>query len=123
MWSGGDEPRGEITAPVLFQTPLSSVLSDFDSIQKEQKDANGYTEKRAWWLCRFELDQRMKAGRTIKSQYSWVGRDLNAHPPPTPAVGCLPPTPHFPGLQCRGLTALWVQNFLLTSNLNLHSCT
>ncbi|XP_040510871.2 LOW QUALITY PROTEIN: separin isoform X1 [Gallus gallus] len=42
------------------KTPLSSVLSDFDSIQKEQKDANGYTEKRAWWLCRFELDQRMK---------------------------------------------------------------
>uniref|UniRef100_A0A8C9EQA6 separase n=1 Tax=Pavo cristatus TaxID=9049 RepID=A0A8C9EQA6_PAVCR len=44
----------------LTKTPLSSVLSDFDSIQKEQKDASSYTDKRDWWLCRFELDQRMK---------------------------------------------------------------
>uniref|UniRef100_A0A803XV34 separase n=1 Tax=Meleagris gallopavo TaxID=9103 RepID=A0A803XV34_MELGA len=45
----------------LSKTPLSSVLSDFDSIQKEQKDASSYTDKREWWLCRFKLDQRMKS--------------------------------------------------------------
>ncbi|XP_021238121.1 separin isoform X2 [Numida meleagris] len=42
------------------ETPLSSVLRDFDSIQKEQKEASNHTDKRDWWLCRFELDQRMK---------------------------------------------------------------
>lgn len=90
MRSSEDEPRGEITAPVLFQTTLSSVLRDFDSIQKKQKEASSYTDKRDWWLCRYNLDQRMKAGRTITSQYSRVGRDLNAHP--APAVGWLTPT-------------------------------
>ncbi|XP_031458631.1 separin isoform X2 [Phasianus colchicus] len=44
----------------VTKTPLSSVLSDFDSIQKEQKDASSYTDKREWWLSRFKLDQRMK---------------------------------------------------------------
>uniref|UniRef100_A0A8C3LRZ9 separase n=1 Tax=Chrysolophus pictus TaxID=9089 RepID=A0A8C3LRZ9_CHRPC len=44
----------------LTKSPLSSVLSDFDSIQKEQRDASSYTDKREWWLSRFKLDQRMK---------------------------------------------------------------
>ncbi|NXJ06873.1 ESPL1 protein, partial [Odontophorus gujanensis] len=44
----------------LSKTPLSSVLSDFDSIQKDQKETSSYTDKRDWWLCRFELDRRMK---------------------------------------------------------------
>ncbi|XP_072214309.1 separin [Excalfactoria chinensis] len=44
----------------LNKTTMSSVLRDFDSIQKEQKEASSYTDKRDWWLCRFKLDQRMK---------------------------------------------------------------
>lgn len=42
------------------KTTLSSVLRDFDSIQKKQKEASSYTDKRDWWLCRYNLDQRMK---------------------------------------------------------------
>ncbi|NXC43724.1 ESPL1 protein, partial [Penelope pileata] len=49
----------------LTKAPLSSVLSDFDSIQKEQKEASSYTDKKEWWLCRFELDRRMKAGKNL----------------------------------------------------------
>ncbi|NXK00795.1 ESPL1 protein, partial [Corythaixoides concolor] len=45
----------------LSKAPLRSVLSDFDAIQKEQKEANGCTEKQDWWLRRSELDRRMKS--------------------------------------------------------------
>ncbi|NXI66316.1 ESPL1 protein, partial [Anseranas semipalmata] len=45
----------------LTKAPLSSVLSDFDAIQKEQKEASSCTDKRDWWLCRSELDRRMKS--------------------------------------------------------------
>jgi len=66
--------------------------------------------------------------------YRTIGRDLKSHPVPT-AVGWLPtssgcPGPIQPGLghlqgwgthlfgqECRGLTALWVKNYLL-NNLN-----
>ncbi|KAK2510725.1 Espl1, partial [Columba guinea] len=41
-------------------TPLSSVLSDFDAIQKEQKECSACTDKQDWWLRRSELDRRMK---------------------------------------------------------------
>ncbi|KAF1466677.1 Separin, partial [Pygoscelis antarcticus] len=51
----------QITAPFLLQAPLRSVLSDFDAIQKEQKEANSCTEKQDWWLRRSELDRRMKS--------------------------------------------------------------
>ncbi|XP_040395535.1 separin isoform X4 [Cygnus olor] len=44
----------------LTKAPLSSVLSDFDTIQKEQKETSSCTNKRDWWLCRSELDRRMK---------------------------------------------------------------
>ncbi|KAK1211585.1 ESPL1 protein, partial [Pygoscelis papua] len=47
------------TAP--DKAPLRSVLSDFDAIQKEQKEANSCTEKQDWWLRRSELDRRMKS--------------------------------------------------------------
>ena len=54
---------------------------------------------------------------------------------PLPWAGCLPPAqaawgpsnlsvvgaPQLSGQLCRGLTALWVKNFLLKSNLNLFS--
>ncbi|NXL68697.1 ESPL1 protein, partial [Chordeiles acutipennis] len=45
----------------LDKTPLRSVLSDFDAIQKEQKEANSCTDKQDWWLRRSELDRRMKS--------------------------------------------------------------
>ncbi|XP_040395533.1 separin isoform X2 [Cygnus olor] len=45
----------------LTKAPLSSVLSDFDTIQKEQKETSSCTNKRDWWLCRSELDRRMKS--------------------------------------------------------------
>ncbi|XP_067170221.1 separin [Apteryx mantelli] len=45
----------------LTKTPLSSVLSEFDAIQKEQKESSSCTDKRDWWLCRSELDRRMKS--------------------------------------------------------------
>ncbi|KAK2514457.1 Espl1 [Columba livia] len=43
------------------EAPLSSVLSDFDAIQKEQKECSACTDKQDWWLRRCELDRRMKA--------------------------------------------------------------
>ncbi|KAF1565924.1 Separin, partial [Eudyptes schlegeli] len=43
------------------KAPLRSVLSDFDAIQKEQKEANSCTDKQDWWLRRSELDRRMKS--------------------------------------------------------------
>ncbi|NXN98510.1 ESPL1 protein, partial [Rhinopomastus cyanomelas] len=42
------------------KAPLRSLLSDFDSIQKEQKEATSCTDKQDWWLRRSELDRRMK---------------------------------------------------------------
>ncbi|NXE58007.1 ESPL1 protein, partial [Casuarius casuarius] len=45
----------------LTKAPLSSVLSEFDAIQKEQKESSGCMDKRDWWLCRSELDRRMKS--------------------------------------------------------------
>ncbi|NXW51490.1 ESPL1 protein, partial [Nyctiprogne leucopyga] len=45
----------------LNKTPLRSVLSDFEAIQKEQKEANSCTDKQDWWLRRSELDRRMKS--------------------------------------------------------------
>uniref|UniRef100_A0A452HG59 separase n=1 Tax=Gopherus agassizii TaxID=38772 RepID=A0A452HG59_9SAUR len=42
------------------KAPLSSVLGEFDAIQKEQKEFSSCTDKRDWWLGRTELDRRMK---------------------------------------------------------------
>ncbi|NWR39594.1 ESPL1 protein, partial [Tachuris rubrigastra] len=42
------------------QAPLSSILTEFESIQCEQKEANGCTDKQEWWSQRSRLDQRMK---------------------------------------------------------------
>ncbi|XP_053868201.1 separin isoform X1 [Malaclemys terrapin pileata] len=42
------------------KAPLSSVLGEFDAIQKEQKEYSSCTDKRDWWLGRTELDRRMK---------------------------------------------------------------
>ncbi|XP_010282952.1 PREDICTED: separin-like, partial [Phaethon lepturus] len=65
--------------------PLRSVLSDFDTIQKEQKEANGCTEKQDWWLRRSELDRRMKSLiETLETQVlgCWRGVLLPTGPEP-----------------------------------------
>ncbi|NWZ30408.1 ESPL1 protein, partial [Asarcornis scutulata] len=60
-WSSRDEPGAGLMAPFLPQAPLSSVLSDFDTIQKEQKETISCTDNRDWWLWRSKLDRRMKS--------------------------------------------------------------
>ncbi|NWW47836.1 ESPL1 protein, partial [Pedionomus torquatus] len=39
---------------------LSSVLRDFDTILKGQKEANACRDKQDWWLHRSQLEQEMK---------------------------------------------------------------
>ncbi|XP_053907687.1 separin isoform X1 [Cuculus canorus] len=51
-------------APVTIRipkVPLHSLLSEFESILKEQKQVNNCTDNQAWWLRRSELDCRMKS--------------------------------------------------------------
>ncbi|KAM9368190.1 LOW QUALITY PROTEIN: separin [Phaethornis superciliosus] len=50
-----------IRIPPTLNKALLRLLSDFDTIQKEQKEANSCTDKQSWWLRRFELDGRMKS--------------------------------------------------------------
>ncbi|NXX57412.1 ESPL1 protein, partial [Scopus umbretta] len=83
------------TAPVtvriptaLSKAPLHAVLSDFDAIQKEQKEANGCTVKQDWWQRRSELDCRMKSLiETLEMQVlgCWRGALIPAGPEPGPA--------------------------------------
>ncbi|NXI97608.1 ESPL1 protein, partial [Psophia crepitans] len=80
------------TAPVnvciptaLDKAPLRSVLSEFDAIQKEQKEANSCRDKQEWWLRRSELDRRMKnLIETLETQVlgCWRGALLPAGPEP-----------------------------------------
>ncbi|NXW60809.1 ESPL1 protein, partial [Eurystomus gularis] len=53
----------------LTKAPLHSVLSDFDTIQKEQKETNNCTDKQDWWLRRSELDRTMKSLIEILETY------------------------------------------------------
>ncbi|XP_074427924.1 separin isoform X2 [Larus michahellis] len=71
----------------LGKVPLRSVLSDFEAILKEQKEANGCTDKQDWWLRRSQLDHRMKSLiETLETQVlgCWRGALLPA--PPQPAL-------------------------------------
>ncbi|NXU24679.1 ESPL1 protein, partial [Thalassarche chlororhynchos] len=71
------------TAP--DKAPLRSVLSDFDAIQKEQKETNSCTEKQDWWLRRSELDRRMKSLiETLETQVlgCWRGALIPTSPEP-----------------------------------------
>ncbi|NXJ35649.1 ESPL1 protein, partial [Ciconia maguari] len=80
------------TAPVniriptaLGKAPLRSVLSDFDAILKEQKEANNCTDKQDWWLRRSELDRRMKSLiETLETQVlgCWRGALIPTGPEP-----------------------------------------
>ncbi|XP_061871449.1 separin [Colius striatus] len=52
------------SAPVNIRIPqslLPSVLSDFDAIQKEQRETTNCREKAEWWLRRTQLDRRMQS--------------------------------------------------------------
>ncbi|NXS41301.1 ESPL1 protein, partial [Balaeniceps rex] len=70
---------------VLNKAPLRSVLSDFDAIQKEQKEANSCTNKQDWWRRRSELDCRMKSLiETLEMQVlgCWRGALIPTGPEP-----------------------------------------
>ncbi|NXU96075.1 ESPL1 protein, partial [Cettia cetti] len=43
------------------QAPLSRLLREFEQIQREQREANGCTERREWWERRSHLDLRMQS--------------------------------------------------------------
>ncbi|NWU87275.1 ESPL1 protein, partial [Onychorhynchus coronatus] len=71
------------------QAPLSSILREFESIQREQKEANGCTDKQEWWSRRSQLDQRMKT--LIQSLEShilgcWRGLLLPRRPGSSPSL-------------------------------------
>ncbi|XP_055474199.1 separin isoform X2 [Psammomys obesus] len=56
-----DNPPVTVKIPTAQNKfPLSSVLKEFDAIQKDQKENSSCTEKRAWWTGRLALDQRME---------------------------------------------------------------
>ncbi|XP_075816882.1 separin isoform X2 [Microtus pennsylvanicus] len=56
-----DNPPVTVKIPTAQnKLPLSSVLKEFDAIQKDQKENSSCTEKRAWWTGRLALDQRME---------------------------------------------------------------
>ncbi|NXG58241.1 ESPL1 protein, partial [Hemiprocne comata] len=97
------------TAPLTIRipaapntAPLHSLLSDFDTIQKEQKEANSCTDKQSWWLRRFELDGKMKSLiETLEMQVlgCWRGALIPTSPEPALAeeAACL-----LPQLCCCG---------------------
>ncbi|NXD60330.1 ESPL1 protein, partial [Corvus moneduloides] len=55
------EPLSVRIATERCQAPLSRVLREFELIQREQREANGVTERREWWERRSRLDLRMKS--------------------------------------------------------------
>ncbi|NWR67936.1 ESPL1 protein, partial [Bucorvus abyssinicus] len=69
----------------LTEAPLPLLLSDFDAIQKEQKETTRCTDKQDWWLRRSELDRRMKKLiETLETQVlgCWRGALLPRAPTP-----------------------------------------
>ena len=79
---------------------------------------------------------RFLSHRTTEAQHGWV--EGPSQPPAPPCRGLAAPQLRLPrahpwpgappgmgthssGQQCRGITALWVKSFFLTSNLNLLS--
>ncbi|NWX29328.1 ESPL1 protein, partial [Notiomystis cincta] len=57
----GSEPLSVRIGTEHCQAPLSQVLREFELIQREQREANGVTERREWWERRSHLDLRMKS--------------------------------------------------------------
>ncbi|XP_030366174.1 separin, partial [Strigops habroptila] len=82
----GSTPVNIRIPTALTKAPLRSVLKDFDTIQKEQKEANTCTDKQDWWMRRFELDRRMKSLiETLELQVlgCWRGVLLPSSPEPS----------------------------------------
>ncbi|XP_048219440.1 separin isoform X2 [Perognathus longimembris pacificus] len=83
------------TPPVTVQIPtaqnkfpLSSVLREFDAIQKEQKENSCCTDKRMWWTGRLALDRRMEDLITSLEKHvlgCWRGLLLPSSEGPGPA--------------------------------------
>ncbi|KAM5289389.1 LOW QUALITY PROTEIN: separin [Ctenodactylus gundi] len=74
------------TAQTKF--PLSSVLREFDAIQKTQKENSSCTDKRAWWTERLALDHRMEDLITSLEKHvlgCWRGLLLPSSEDPGPA--------------------------------------
>uniref|UniRef100_K7GBT1 separase n=1 Tax=Pelodiscus sinensis TaxID=13735 RepID=K7GBT1_PELSI len=84
-----DSPPVTIHIPTAHsKAPLSTVLGEFDAIQREQKEFSSCTDKRDWWMGRTELDRRMKVlTETLEKEVlgCWKGALLPASP--DPAVG------------------------------------
>uniref|UniRef100_A0A8C5L3W2 separase n=1 Tax=Jaculus jaculus TaxID=51337 RepID=A0A8C5L3W2_JACJA len=56
-----DSPPVTVNIPTAQNKfSLSSLLKEFDAIQKDQKENSSCTEKRAWWTGRLALNQRME---------------------------------------------------------------
>ncbi|NXT62492.1 ESPL1 protein, partial [Chaetops frenatus] len=56
----GSEPLSVRIPTQHCQAPLSGVLQELEQIQREQREANGVTERREWWERRSRLDLRME---------------------------------------------------------------
>ncbi|XP_009706520.1 PREDICTED: separin-like, partial [Cariama cristata] len=81
----GTDPVTIRIPTALTKAPLGSVLNDFNTIQKEQKEANSCTSKQDWWLHRSELDRRMKSLiETLETQVlgCWRGALIPTGPEP-----------------------------------------
>ncbi|KAM4881245.1 separin [Thomomys bottae] len=68
--------------------PLSSLLREFDAIQKEQKENSCCTDKRTWWTGRLALDRRMEDLITSLEKHvlgCWRGLLLPSSEGPGPA--------------------------------------
>ncbi|NXF00409.1 ESPL1 protein, partial [Menura novaehollandiae] len=65
------------------QAPLGSVLRELESIQREQREANGCTDRQEWWTRRSRLDLRMKSLiQSLESQVLGCWRGLLLPSPP-----------------------------------------
>ncbi|XP_004692763.1 PREDICTED: separin [Condylura cristata] len=84
-----DSPPVTVQIPTAqSKFPLSSVLKEFDAIQKEQKENSSCTDKREWWMGRLELDRRMEVLITSLEKHvlgCWRGLLLPASEDPGPA--------------------------------------
>ncbi|EGV95374.1 separin isoform X1 [Cricetulus griseus] len=84
-----DNPPVTVKIPTAqSKFPLSSMLKEFDAIQKDQKENSSCTEKRAWWTGRLALDQRMEELITSLEEHvlgCWRGLLLPSSADPGPA--------------------------------------
>ncbi|XP_037370735.1 separin isoform X2 [Talpa occidentalis] len=84
-----DHPPVTVQIPTAQNKfPLSSVLKEFDAIQKDQKENSSCTDKREWWMGRLELDHRMEVLITSLEKHvlgCWRGLLLPSSEDPGPA--------------------------------------